>query len=178
MTPSPRLSWNLRLTPEDQALVDRAVRASGLTRTDFVLQAPGQFSPSPDNWCTPGLRLSLPLSQAGEKLGDDLLILEIRGLPAAVQHLALPTAPPQGLLQVAGHPTDTPPWMVATFSVLKTTERQLVLDGQLLPGACGSPVLNGSGEVLGLVYQTPSSTSNELYLVAANRAKTILAILP
>ena len=36
---SPRLSWNLRVTPEDQVLIDRAVSASGLTRTDFVLQA-------------------------------------------------------------------------------------------------------------------------------------------
>jgi uncharacterized protein (DUF1778 family) len=35
----PRLSWNLRVTPDDQALIDRAVRTSGLTRTDFVLQA-------------------------------------------------------------------------------------------------------------------------------------------
>ncbi|MFM8278466.1 MAG: DUF1778 domain-containing protein [Cyanobium sp.] len=39
MTTSPRLSWNLRVTPEDQSLIDRAVSASGLTRTDFVLQA-------------------------------------------------------------------------------------------------------------------------------------------
>jgi uncharacterized protein (DUF1778 family) len=36
---TPRLSWNLRVTPDDQALIDRAVHASGLTRTDFVLQA-------------------------------------------------------------------------------------------------------------------------------------------
>jgi len=36
---TPRLSWNLRVTPDDQALIDRAVRSSGLTRTDFVLQA-------------------------------------------------------------------------------------------------------------------------------------------
>ena len=36
---TPRLSWNLRVPPDDQALIDRAVRASGLTRTDFVLQA-------------------------------------------------------------------------------------------------------------------------------------------
>jgi hypothetical protein len=36
---APRLSWNLRVTPDDQALIDRAVHASGLTRTDFVLQA-------------------------------------------------------------------------------------------------------------------------------------------
>lgn len=39
MTASARLSWNLRVTSEDQALIDRAVSASGLTRTDFVLQA-------------------------------------------------------------------------------------------------------------------------------------------
>jgi len=39
MATTPRLSWNLRVTPEDQALIDRAVSASGLTRTDFVLQA-------------------------------------------------------------------------------------------------------------------------------------------
>ena len=36
---TPRLSWNLRVSPDDQALIDRAVRASGLSRTDFVLQA-------------------------------------------------------------------------------------------------------------------------------------------
>ncbi|WP_398324834.1 DUF1778 domain-containing protein [Vulcanococcus sp.] len=39
MTATPRLSWNLRVTPSDQELIDRAVAASGLTRTDFVLQA-------------------------------------------------------------------------------------------------------------------------------------------
>lgn len=39
MAATPRLSWNLRVSPGDQDLIDRAVRASGLTRTDFVLQA-------------------------------------------------------------------------------------------------------------------------------------------
>jgi uncharacterized protein (DUF1778 family) len=39
MAATPRLSWNLRVTPGDQELIDRAVSASGLTRTDFVLQA-------------------------------------------------------------------------------------------------------------------------------------------
>ncbi len=39
MAASPRLSWNLRVSAGDQDLIDRAVRASGLTRTDFVLQA-------------------------------------------------------------------------------------------------------------------------------------------
>jgi uncharacterized protein (DUF1778 family) len=36
---APRLSWNLRVSPGDQELIGRAVRASGLNRTDFVLQA-------------------------------------------------------------------------------------------------------------------------------------------
>jgi uncharacterized protein (DUF1778 family) len=39
MATPPRQSWNLRVSPEDQDLSDRAVSASGLTRTDFVLQA-------------------------------------------------------------------------------------------------------------------------------------------
>ncbi len=39
MAIAPRLSWNLRVSPGDQELIDRAVRASGLNRTDFVLQA-------------------------------------------------------------------------------------------------------------------------------------------
>jgi len=38
VTASARLSQNLPVTPEDQDLIDRAVNASGLTRTDFVLQ--------------------------------------------------------------------------------------------------------------------------------------------
>jgi uncharacterized protein (DUF1778 family) len=36
---TPRHSWNLRVSPDDQTLIDRAVRASGITRTDNVLQA-------------------------------------------------------------------------------------------------------------------------------------------
>jgi uncharacterized protein (DUF1778 family) len=39
MAATPRLSWNLRVAPDDQELIDRAVSASGLTRTDFLLQA-------------------------------------------------------------------------------------------------------------------------------------------
>jgi uncharacterized protein (DUF1778 family) len=39
MAATTRQSWNLRVTADDQQLIDRAVSASGLTRTDFVLQA-------------------------------------------------------------------------------------------------------------------------------------------
>ena len=39
MAATTRQSWNLRVNADDQQLIDRAVSASGLTRTDFVLQA-------------------------------------------------------------------------------------------------------------------------------------------
>lgn len=39
MAVPPRLSWNLRVSSEDQDLIDRAVAASGKTRTSFVLEA-------------------------------------------------------------------------------------------------------------------------------------------
>ena len=52
---TPRLSWNLRVTPEDQELIDRAVTASGLSRTDFVLQAARSAAQEvlvEQAWCT------------------------------------------------------------------------------------------------------------------------------
>lgn len=55
MAVAPRLSWNLRVTPDDQQLIDRAVSASGLTRTDFVLQAAraaAQQMLVEQAWCT------------------------------------------------------------------------------------------------------------------------------
>ncbi len=39
MAVPPRLSWNLRVSAEDQDLIDRAVAASGENRTTFVLDA-------------------------------------------------------------------------------------------------------------------------------------------
>jgi uncharacterized protein (DUF1778 family) len=39
MAAGQRQSWNLRVSSADQDLINRAVAASGLTRTDFVLQA-------------------------------------------------------------------------------------------------------------------------------------------
>lgn len=55
MAAIPRQSWNLRVTPDDQQLIDRAVSASGLTRTDFVLQsarAAAQQLLVEQAWCT------------------------------------------------------------------------------------------------------------------------------
>ena len=132
----------------------------------------------PEGQVHPRLDVVPPPTQAGEQSGDDLIVLEVRGLPPDVQPLPLTRVPPTVIVKVIGNPTDKPPWTVATFPVLKSTERQLVLDGQLKPGASGSPVLNDDGHVLGLVYQTTSYTSDELSLVAAYRVKTIQAKLP
>ena len=55
MAAAPRLSWNLRVAPDDQELIDRAVAASGLTRTDFVLQAARSAAQEvlvEQAWCT------------------------------------------------------------------------------------------------------------------------------
>jgi hypothetical protein len=55
MAVTPRLSRNLRLTPDDQQLIDGAVSALGLTRTDLVLQA-ARAAAQPvlleQAWCT------------------------------------------------------------------------------------------------------------------------------
>jgi len=109
---------------------------------------------------------------------DDLIILEVRGLPPDVQPLPLSAAQPAGVLKVVGHPTDKPPWMVASFSVLKATERQVVLDGQLKPGASGSPVVNDNGQVLGLIYETSTYDKQDINFVFAYRTAAIQSRLP
>jgi len=37
--PSKRQTLNIRIKPEERGLIDRAARASGKTRTDFILDA-------------------------------------------------------------------------------------------------------------------------------------------
>lgn len=75
MTASARLSQNLRVTPEDQDLIDRAVNASGITRTDFGLQ-PARLAVQ---------ELLIP-SSAGiaSSCGSDVANLLVRGLDEAV----------------------------------------------------------------------------------------------
>ncbi|MEB3316755.1 MAG: serine protease, partial [Cyanobacteriota bacterium] len=104
--------------------------------------------------------------------------LEVRGLPADIQPLPLTTGAPSGILKVVGHPADKPPWTVATFSVLKSTERELLLDGMLKPGASGSPVLNASGQVLGLVYEISTFEKKDINFVFAYRSSAIQSKLP
>jgi hypothetical protein len=52
------------------------------------------------------------------------------------------------------------------------------LAGELQPGASGSPVLNASGQVLGLVYETATYARQALKLVSAYRTSAIQAKIP
>ena len=134
--------------------------------------------PLPAGVVPPRLAVVLPpapsLPTAG---GEDLIVLEVRGLPPDVQPLPLSAADPSGTLRVVGHPGDKL-WAVKPFAVLKANARQIVLDGALEPGASGSPVLNASGQVLGLVYQTTTYSSDPLALVSAYRSGLIQAKVP
>ncbi|MFN6339220.1 MAG: tetratricopeptide repeat protein, partial [Cyanobacteriota bacterium] len=142
------------------------------------LEAELYTGPLPNGLEPTRLEVILPPQGSPPDQDVDVIILEVRGLPADVRPLELTMAPPQGALKVVGHPSDKLPWTVAPFAVLKTTDQQLVLDGQLLPGASGSPVLNASGQVLGLVYETGTYAKQSLNLVSAYRSSAIQSKLP
>ena len=134
--------------------------------------------PLPPSLLPPRLQVVLPPVDTLKAKRNDLIILEIRGLPPDLHPLPLTTVPPTGTITVVGHPTDKPPWTVSTFPVLKSTERQLVLDGQLNPGASGSPVLNAAGQVLGLIYETSTYEKQDINFVFAYRTSAIQSKLP
>jgi hypothetical protein len=131
----------------------------------------------PEGLLPPRLEVVLPRLEWPAE-GDDLIILELRGLPADVQPLPLSSAVPSGALKVIGHQTGQTAWSVMAFTPLKSNEQQIILDGSLLPGASGSPVLNGSGEVLGLVYETTTYAKQSMDLVSAYRTAVIQRLLP
>ena len=119
------------------------------------------------------VRVQVPT--AGEA-GEDLIVLELRGLPPDVQPLPLSAAPPQGSLTVVGHPSDSDPWSVGRYPLLKATPI-LLLDGRLEQGASGSPVLTPAGQVVGLVYRS-SGEGEPVPLVYAYPARSIQGKLP
>ena len=119
------------------------------------------------------VRVQVPT--AGEA-GEDLIVLELRGLPPDVQPLPLSAAPPQGSLTVVGHPSDSAPWSVGRYPLLKATPI-LLLDGRLEQGASGSPVLTPAGQVVGLVYRS-SGEGEPVPLVYAYPARSIQGKLP
>jgi superkiller protein 3 len=134
--------------------------------------------PMPEGLLPPRLEVILPPYPTLREDGDDLIILEIRGLPMDVQTLRLTKAQPEGSVRVVGHPAEKPPWTEELFRILKLAPSLLYLDGELNPGASGSPVLNGSGQVVGIVYRaTSSSGGEELKYVMAYRTSAIEAKL-
>ena len=119
------------------------------------------------------VRVQVPT--AGEA-GEDLIVLELRGLPPDVQPLPLSAAPPQGSLTVVGHPSGSDPWSVGRYPLLKATPI-LLLEGRLEQGASGSPVLTPAGQVVGLVYRS-SGEGEPVPLVYAYPARSIQGKLP
>jgi tetratricopeptide (TPR) repeat protein len=126
-------------------------------------------------------RLSVVLPSGAESdasSGDDLILLEVKGLPPDMAPLPLGQDLPRGRVKVVGHPTGQPPWSVLDLPLLKTIERELFLDGALDSGASGSPVLDGDGKVLGLVYQTMKyGRTNPQTVVSAYRSTAIESLL-
>jgi tetratricopeptide (TPR) repeat protein len=117
----------------------------------------------------------VPVPAAGEA-GEDLIVLELRGLPPDVQPLPLSAVPPQGPLTVVGHPSGSVPWTVLRYPLLKATPI-LLLDGPLEEGASGSPVLTPGGQVAGVVYRS-SGKGEPVPLVYAYPSRSIQGKLP
>jgi Flp pilus assembly protein TadD len=132
--------------------------------------------PLPPGRVRPRLEVVRVQVPAGVETGEDLIVLELRGLPPDVQPLPLSLVPPQGPLTVVGHPTDNDPWTVGSYQLLKATPI-LLLDGRLEEGASGSPVLTPAGQVAGLVYRS-SGKGEPVPLMYAYPARSIQGKLP
>jgi len=157
------------------ATARHVVFAKGDYRPAMEVKAEIYTGPLPDGLVSPRLEVVMPSFQRPPE-GDDLIILEVRGLPEDVQPLALATAKPSGTLKVVGHPSNRPPWSVLTFPVVEADDKRLYLRGQLEEGGSGSPVLNGAGQVVGIVDQGGGFV--ELPLVAAYRIAALQAMMP
>ncbi len=131
----------------------------------------------PDSILPPkNLEVILPeLSAIGMK--EDIVILEIRGLPDDIQPLQVTNSPPLGTLKIIGHPGENIPWYVAKYPLLLANNRNLLLYGSLAEGASGSPVLNTMNQVVGLVYASVERDAPEP-LTYARSAKMINEKIP
>lgn len=57
-----------------------------------------------------------------------------------------------------------------TATVSQATPQRLVLDGYGSPGMSGSPVLNGVGEIVGIIYGGPAGSGNRLVFAVPGEA--------
>jgi superkiller protein 3 len=153
------------------------VRSSDDWRPAIKVEAELYTGQLPDELVSPRLEVTPPPIQTEGEGREDLIILEVRGLPADVQALPLTTTTPAGTLTVVGHPSGKPGWTIEQYTVLEATERQMVLKGRLDVGASGSPVLNGEGQVVGLAYRSGADDSGILQFVTAYRSAAIQSII-
>ena len=140
------------------------------------LQAELYSGPLPANLTTARLAVVVPSAAEIEaSRSDDLVLLELKGLPADVAPLPLASNQPQGTLKVVGHPSNASPWSVLSFPVLQGNNmEEFFLVGALTPGASGSPVFDTRNQVVGLVYQTHEvGNKTTLDLVAAYGSRMI-----
>jgi superkiller protein 3 len=131
---------------------------------------------------SPRLVVSPPPSQAPAEGGDDLIILEVRGLPPDVQPLPLSAAQPVGMLKVVGHYPREIPWNVVSVSYLEAltepSSKEVKLAGVLDSGASGSPVLNDSGQVVGMVRTSMDIDNANTKVISAYRAQLLRERMP
>jgi superkiller protein 3 len=145
-------------------------------RPPIKLEAELYTGPLPTGIAAPRrLPVVLPLPMRSDQ--DDLIVLEVKGLPADVKPLPLALQLPTGVLKVIGHPGNRS-WDVGSFGVLKVKDRKMMLDGQLDEGASGSPVLNAAGQVVGLVSDAVTTGRGEFQFVIAYRSPVIQVIIP
>ena len=132
----------------------------------------------PANLLSARLSVVLPTAaQSDANSGDDLILLEVRGLPADITPLPLAGEPPRGSLKVVGHPTESPePWVVVAVKVVADlfdpAAKLFRLSGALNEGASGAPVIDSSGRVVGLV-RTRTQIDDTTFVVSAYRSGAI-----
>jgi hypothetical protein len=118
-----------------------------------------------------------PENALNRELRDDLVVLEVNDLPPDIQPMRLMENVPGGDLRVLGHPGKQS-WEVLRLPQFKVDKEELFLVGSLDEGASGSPVLDSSGQVLGVVYEfTEFGKKNPQRVVTAYRSNTIQALL-
>jgi tetratricopeptide (TPR) repeat protein len=136
----------------------------------------GSF-PANANLLTARLSVVLPTAaQSDASSGDDLILLEIRGLPADIAALPLVNDPPPDILKVVGHPNNKP-WLVVSARLVKDLfdpdGKLFRLKGELSEGASGAPVVDSEGRVVGLVRSR--TQIDEVFVVSAYRTGAIQA---
>ncbi|MFN9623790.1 MAG: serine protease, partial [Cyanobacteriota bacterium] len=133
----------------------------------------------PANLTTARLSVALPsAAQSDASSGDDLILLEVKGLPADMAPLPLASDPPQGTLKVVGHHIVNQPWLVVAVKVVAElfdpAAKLFRLSGTLSEGASGAPVLDGRDRVVGLV-RSRTQIDDNLFVVSAYRTAALQA---